>query len=176
MVEDPAGELQKLLQNPEDPEREAAFRRLLAEEERELENSLRKKGTEFRERCGIDFSDRRIKLITQRTVEERVDVDSAVEALLAVHQASQDFAREFSSRNEVQIAFTEEAIDQLLIKVWEEGVEPGAFLKQSFQNYEHGLKLIREKTGKRDFSLPAEAMENPENYLNLLIRETYKHE
>jgi endopeptidase Clp ATP-binding regulatory subunit ClpX len=176
MVEDPAGELQKLLQNPQDAEREAAFRGLLAEEEKDLENSLRRKEAEFRQRYGIDFSDRHIKLITRRTVEERVDVDFAVEALLTVHQAAQDFARNFSSRTEVQIDFTDEAIDRLVIKVWEEGVEPQAFLKQSFQNYEHGLKLIKEKTGRQDFSIPAEAMGNPENYLNLLIRETYKDE
>ncbi len=176
MVEDPAGDLHELLQNPDDPEREASFRRLLAEEERALENSLRKKEAEFRERYGVDFSDRRIKLITQRAVEERMDVDSAVEGMLSVHQAAQDFARRFSSRSEVRIDFTEEAVDRLVVKVWEEGVEPGEFLKRSFQNYEHGLKLINEKTGKRDFSIPAEGIENPENYLNLLIRETYKGE
>ena len=176
MVEDPAGNLHKLLQNPDDPEREASFRRLLAEEERALENSLRKKEAEFRERYGIAFSDRRIKLITQRAVEERMDVDSAVEGMLSVHQAAQDFARRFSSRSEVRIDFTEEAVDRLVVKVWEEGVEPGEFLKRSFPNYEHGLKLINEKTGKRDFSIPAEGIENPENYLNLLIRETYKGE
>jgi endopeptidase Clp ATP-binding regulatory subunit ClpX len=176
MVEDPAGDLHEFLQNPDDPEREASFRRLLAEEERALENSLRKKEAEFRERYGIDFSDRRIKLITQRAVEERMDVDSAVEGMLSVHQAAQDFARRFSSRSEVRIDFTEEAVDRLVVKVWEEGVEPGEFLKRSFPNYEHGLKLINEKTGKRDFSIPAEGIENPENYLNLLIRETYKGE
>jgi hypothetical protein len=176
MVEDPAGDLHELLQNPDDPEREASFRRLLAEEERALENSLRKKEAEFRERYGIDFSDRRIKLITQRAVEERMDVDSAVEGMLSVHQAAQDFARRFSSRSEVRIDFTEEAVDRLVVKVWEEGVEPGEFLKRSFPNYEHGLKLINEKTGKRDFSIPAEGIENPENYLNLLIRESYKGE
>jgi ATP-dependent Clp protease ATP-binding subunit ClpX len=176
MVEDPAGQLHELLQNPDDPGREALFRRLLAEEERTLENSLRKKEAEFRERYGIAFSDRRIKLITQRAVEERGDVDSVVEGMLAVHREVQDFARKFSSRSDVHIEFTEEAVDQLVVKIWDEGVEPGEFLKRSFQNYEHGLKLINEKTGKRDFSIPAEGIENPENYLNLLIRETYKGE
>jgi hypothetical protein len=176
MVEDPPGELNKILQNPEDPEREALFQRLRAEEERELENSLRKKEVEFRERYGIFFSDRRIKLITTRTVEARTDVDSVVEAVLAVHQAARDFARNFSSRNEVQITFTEEAIDRMAERVWREGLEPLAFLKQSFQNYEHGLKLIKEKTGRAEFSVPSEGVENPETYLNGLIRETYKDE
>jgi len=176
MVEDPAGNLHELLQNSDDPEREASFRRLLAEEERALETSLRDKEAEFRERYGIEFSDRRIKLFTQRAVAERLDVDSAVEGMLSVHEAARDFARRFSSRSEVHIDFTEEAVDRLVVKVWQEGVEPGEFLKRSFQNYEHGLKLINEKTGKRDFSIPAEGIENPENYLNLLIRETYKGE
>jgi len=176
MVEDPAGVLHELLQNSDDPEREASFRRLLGEEERALESSLRSKEAEFRERYGIEFSDRRIKLFTQRAVEQRMDVDSAVEGMLSVHEAARDFARRFSSRSEVHIDFTEEAVDRLVVKVWQEGLEPGEFLKRSFQNYEHGLKLINEKTGKRDFSIPAEGIENPENYLNLLIRETYKGE
>jgi len=176
MVEDPAGELQKFLEDPENPERAALFQRLQEEEERDLENSLREKETEFRERYGIDFSDRRIQLITKRTVEARTDVDSAVEAVQGVHQAAQDFAHMFSNRNEVQITFTEEAVDRLVEKVWGEGLDPLAFLKQSFQNYEHGLKLIKEKTGRREFSIPAEGVENPENFLNGLIREIYKGE
>ncbi|HWT79168.1 MAG TPA: AAA family ATPase, partial [Candidatus Methylomirabilis sp.] len=117
MVEDPAGQLHELLQNPDAPEREENFRRLLAEEERTLENSLRRKEGELRARYGIDFSDRRIKLVTRRAVEERVDLDPVVEAMLAVHQAARDFARRFSSRSEVHVDFTEEAIDRLVVKV-----------------------------------------------------------
>jgi hypothetical protein len=176
MVDDPAGELKKLLENPEDPGREALFRRLLEEEEKEFKNSIRKKEREFRERYGISLSDQRIELITQRTMERRTDVNAVMEEVLAVEQAARDFERIFSSRNEVQITFTEAAIDRLVEKVWEEGLEPVPFLKQNLQNYEHGLKLIKEKTGRREFPIPAEGVENPENYLNGLIRETYKSE
>ncbi|MDP3039222.1 MAG: hypothetical protein Q8O18_05050, partial [Deltaproteobacteria bacterium] len=176
MVDNPVGELHKLLQNPENPEREALFHRLQEEEEKGLEISIRKKEAEFASRYGVTFSDRRIHLITKRTVEGRTDVDSAVEEVLVIHRAALDFERTFSSRNEVQLHFTAEAIERLVERIWEEGFEPGAFLKQSFQNYEHGLKLIKEKTGKQEFFIPPEGMENPENYLNRLIQETYKGE
>ncbi len=176
MVDNPVGELHKLLQNPENPEREALFHRLQEEEEKGLEKSIRKKEAEFASRYGVAFSDRRIHLITKRTVEGRMDVDSAVEEVLVIHRAALDFERTFSSRNEVQLHFTAEAIERLVERIWEEGFEPGAFLKQSFQNYEHGLKLIKEKTGKQEFFIPPEGMENPENYLNRLIQETYKGE
>jgi endopeptidase Clp ATP-binding regulatory subunit ClpX len=176
MVDNPVGELHKLLQNPENPEREALFHRLQEEEEKGLEISIRKKEAEFASRYGVAFSDRSIHLITKRTVEGRTDVDSAVEEVLEIHRAALDFERTFSSRNEVQLHFTAEAIERLVERIWEEGFEPGAFLKQSFQNYEHGLKLIKEKTGKQEFFIPPEGMENPENYLNRLIQETYKGE
>jgi len=176
MVDDPAGELQKILQNPEDPRKEDLFRRLVEEEERVLKESILKKEAELQERYRIHFTDRRIELLTKRTVEKRVDWDLAMEEVLAVQQAADHFAQFFSSRNEVQLSFTEEAIDRLVEKVWDEGLDPAVFLKQSFQNFEHGLKLINEKTGKREFSVPPEGIESPQNYLNQLIRETYKGE
>jgi len=174
MVEDPLGELKKILENPADPEREAAFQRLLAEEEENLQKRIRQKAREWQERLGMDLTDRRIKLITRRTVEKQTDVDVAVEEIQVIRQAALDFARNFSSRNELEMTFTEEAVDCLVERIWKEELNPSDFLKQSFQNYEHGLKLIKEKTGRRDFAIPPEGMENPEDYLNRLIQQTFR--
>lgn len=174
MVDDPVGELHKLLQNPEDPNNEVLFDRLLVEEERDLENFLRKKEAEFQLRYGIKFSNRRMKIITKRIVEDRLDLESVVEELLAVCKEARDFAQSFSLRNNITLSFTEEAIDCLVEKVWEDGIDLNVYLKQSFQNYEHGLKLINEKTRKQEFFIPSDGVENPEEYLNDLIRETYR--
>ena len=176
MVDDPAGELKKILDHADDPGQEAAFQELLAEEEKNLEALLREKAEEWQERYGIRFSDERIQLITRRSVETQTDVDGVVEEIQAIHQAAREFAEKFSLRNDLGVSFTEEAIDRLVEKVWKEGLDPGDYLGKSFQNYEHGLKLIREKTGKREFSISAEGMENPEQFLNGLIQETYRSE
>jgi ATP-dependent Clp protease ATP-binding subunit ClpX len=176
MVDDPEGELQKILQNPDDPQREALFQRLLAEEQKQLEVSVRQKVVDFQNRYGLTLSDRRIQLITRRAVERRVEVDLAMEEVRSIHQAARDFENLFSRRNEVKISFTEEAIDSLVERVWREGLEPQDFLKQSFQNFDHGLKLIKEKSGRGDFLIPPEGIENPEEYLNRLIRDTYRCE
>jgi ATP-dependent Clp protease ATP-binding subunit ClpX len=173
-VDDPAGELKKIMENPGDSEREKAFQRLLEEEEGNLEKSLRQKSSEWRERYGIHFSDERIKLITRRAVDRQTDVEVSAEEVRTIRQDALDFARKFSRRNELEVSFTETAIDCLVEKVWEGGLEPADYLRMAFQNYEHGLKLIKEKSGKREFSIPAEGVENPEQYLNRLIQETYR--
>jgi len=176
MVDDPAVELRKILDHADDPGQEEAFQDLLAEEERNLEALLRQKAEEWQERHGIRFSDERIHLITRRSVEAQTDVDGAVAEILAIHQTAREFAEKFSRRNDLVMSFTEEAVDRLVEKVWKEGLDPAEHLGRSFQNYEHGLKLIREKTGKREFSVSAEGMENPEQFLNGLIQETYRCE
>ncbi len=176
MVDDPAGELGKILRHPDAPEREALFQRLRVEEQGQLENSVRNKVLDFQNRYGLSFSDRRIQLITRRAVDQRTDVESAMEEVRAIHQAARDFEVLFSKRNEVKISFTEEAIDQLVERVWKEGIEPQDFIKQYFQNFDHGLKLIKEKSGKGTFFISPEGIENPEGYLNRLIRDTYQCE
>ena len=176
MVDDPAGELKKILDHADDPGQEKAFQDLLAEEEKNLEALLRQRAGEWQERYGLRFSDERIKLITRRSVETQTDVDGAVEEIQAIHQTAREFAEKFSRRNDLEMSFTEGAIDRLVEKVWKEGLDPAEHLGRSFQNYEHGLKLIREKTGKRKFSISAEGMENPEQFLNGLIQETYRCE
>ena len=149
---------------------------VFTEEEENLEKFLRQKTPEWQERYGIRFSDGRIQLITRHTVEGQTDVDVAVEEFRTIHQTVVNFADKFSQRNELEISFTEEAIDSLVEKVWKEGLDPSDYLKRSFQNYEHGLKLIFEKTGRREFSISPEGVENPEQYLNRLIQETYRGE
>jgi ATP-dependent Clp protease ATP-binding subunit ClpX len=176
MVDDPAEELKKILDRPDDPGREEAFRRLLAEEEKNLEGLLCQKAAEWQERSGIRFSDQRIQLITRRSVETQADVDGVVEEIQAIRQTAAEFAEQFSRRNDLGMSFTEEAIDRLVEKTWQEGQDPADYLGKSFQNYEHGLKLIREKTGRREFLISAEGMENPDQFLNGMIQETYRCE
>jgi len=97
-----------------------------------------------------------------------------VEEIQAIQQTAREFAEEFSRRNDLGMSFTEEAVDRLVEKVWKEGLDPAEYLGKSFQNYEHGLKLIREKTGRREVLIPAEGMENPEQFLNGMIQEIYR--
>lgn len=176
MVDDPAGELEKILKQPQDPAREALFKQLLAEELRELESSIRQKMADFQRRHLLSLSDRRIQLLTSRIADRRTDVETVLEELRAIDQVAKDFAASFSRKNEIKISFTDEAIDQLVERVWQEGIDPQDFLTRSFQNFEHGLKLIKEKSGRGDFSVSPEGIKDPEDYLNRLIRDTYRCE
>ncbi len=174
MVDDPAGELDKILAQGDDPEREAAFRRLMTEEEDRLGELIGRKTPEWEGMYGIPFSDERVRLIIRHSIDRQTDVEAAVEEVQAIQQMVRDFATQFSLRNDLEVSFADGAVDALAEKVWKEHQDPADYLNTALLNYSHGLKLIREKTGKRRFLIPAEGIENPEHYLNCLIQEAYR--
>lgn len=176
MVDDPGGELDKILAHRDDPERETAFRRLMAEEEDRLEKLIGRKIPEWESTYGISFSDDRVRLIIRHAIDRQTDVEVAVEEVQAVQRALRDFAAQFSLRNDLDVSFADGAVDALAEKVWKEHQDPADYLKTALHHYGHGLKLIRGKTGKRRFLIPAGGVENSEHYLNCLIQEAYRQE
>lgn len=176
MVDDPGGELDKILAHVDDPVRDAAFRRLMAAEEERLEKLIGLKVCEWEGTYGIPFSDDRVRLIIRHAIDRQTDVEVAVEEVQAIQQAVRDFAAQFSLRNDLEVSFAESAVDALAEKVWKEHQDPADYLKTALHHYGHGLKLIKERTGTRRFLIPARGVENPEHYLNCLIQEVYRPE
>ena len=176
MVDDPAGELEKILAQPVDPERDAAFCRLVAAEEERLEKLASRRIPEWESVYKIPFADDRVKLIIRHAIERQIDVDAAAEEFSGVQKAVHGFTEEFCLKNDLEASFSDGAVDALAEKVWKEPQDPAEYLKCALHNYGHGLRLIREKTGKRKFLIPAAAVENPEHYLNCLIQEAYRQQ
>jgi ATP-dependent Clp protease ATP-binding subunit ClpX len=173
-VDDPAGELEKILAHADDPERKAAFRRLESVEEERLEKLVAQRLPEWEKVYGIPFADDRVRLIIRHSLDRQTDVVAAVEELQSVQKTVQDFAVQFSLKNDLDVSFSDGAVDALAEKIWRVPQDPADYLKTALYNYGHGLKLIREKTGKRQFLIPAGGVENPELYLNGLIQEAYR--
>ncbi|MCE5264611.1 MAG: AAA family ATPase [Deltaproteobacteria bacterium] len=176
MVDDPAGELEKILAHPDDPEREAAFCRLAAADEERLEKLAAQRIPEWESAHKMPFADDRIRLIVRRAIDRQIDVDAAAEELHGIQKAVQEFIHEFCQKNDLEAAFSDGAVDALAEQVWRVPQDPADYLKCQLHNYGHGLKLIREKTGKRKFLIPAAAVESPEQYLNCLIQEAYRQD
>ena len=176
MVADPGGELDKILSHPNDRERESVFRRLMTEEEERLKKRIAQRIPEWERAYGIPFSDNRVSLIIRHALDRQLDVEAAVEEIQAVQQAVRDFAEQFSMKNRLALSFSDDAVDALVEIVWNEPHNPGDYLRTLLHNYSQGLNLIRQKTGKQQFLIIAEGVQNPENYLNRLIQEAYRQE
>ncbi|NWG02273.1 MAG: AAA family ATPase [Syntrophaceae bacterium] len=175
-VENPERELERLLQDPFNLEMTEKFESLLFQEKKTLKQSILSREAEFKKRYGIVFREGRIDLIVQRMIEKGYDVNTVSEEVVEIQQQVEEFERDFQRRTGIDLQFSEEAIQRVTeILLNEEGKGLGLFSRLS-KDYEYGFELIRDKTGQREFIVTRETVDDPEGYLNRMIREIYKRQ
>jgi len=175
VVEHPEQELERLIGDPSNPEMLAKFEMLLSNEKMALKESIRSR-EEFKKRYGIDFPESRIDLIATRMVEKGYDVNTVCEEVVEVQRQIEEFGRDFQRRQGIRLRFTDEAIDRITEVALDEDGKGGTICSRLLKDYEHGMKLIRDKIGRREFIIGKEAVDDPEGYLNRMIREIYSRQ
>jgi hypothetical protein len=91
-----------------------------------------------------------------------------------VHEEAREFEEAFRRGHGIAIRFTACAIDRLIERAVLENADAAKLVRELFSNYQHGLKLIGERTGRDSFELSAAAIDNPQEFLNGLIKESYR--
>jgi len=176
LVEDPGRELERLLQDPSSSEMLEKFENLLLREKMVLKESVLRREAEFKKRYGIVFREGRIDLIVNRMIDKGYDVNTVSEEVVEVQRQVEEFERDFQRRTGIDLEFNEDAIHRITeIMLNEEGKGAGLFSRLS-KDYEYGFELIRDKTGQREFTVTRETVDDPEGYLNRMIREVYRRQ
>ncbi len=173
VVQNPEQELERLLEDPMHPERVIRFEKLLSKEKKEMKESILSREGEFRRRYGIVFPESRIDLIARRMVEKGYDVNTVFEEVVEVQRQVEEFEKEFQRKHGIQLQFDVEAVDQITEMALEEDMKAEMVCSRLLKDYEHGMKLIRDRIGWKAFVITKEAISDPEGYLNRVIREAY---
>jgi len=173
MVENPVRELRLLLENAEGRNREKRYHRVIKQEKVELEEYIKKQKKNFPEKYKPLLKNTRLNLIVERVVGTGIEMSVVLEEILSMEEAVRECEKAFFEKSGIKIMFEERAVDQLLERALEEGTPVEVLCGTILKNYHHGLKLIREKSGKDEFIMTREALRDSEGFLNRLIKESY---
>jgi len=176
VVEDPGRELERLLRDPSNPEMLEKFEGLLSHEKMALKESILRREGEFKKRYGIVFREGRIDLIVNRMIEKGYDVNTVSEEVVEIQQQVEEFERDFQRRTGIDLQFSEEAINRITEIILDGEGKGTALFSRLSKDYEYGFELIRDKTGQREFIVTRETVDDPEGYLNRMIRDIYKRQ
>jgi endopeptidase Clp ATP-binding regulatory subunit ClpX len=176
LVEDPGRELERLLRDPSNPEMLEKFESLLSREKMALKESVLRREAEFKKRYGIVFREGRIDLIVNRMIEKGYDVNTASEEVVEVQRQVEEFERDFQRRTGIDLEFSEDAIHRITEIILNEETKGAALFSRLSKDYEYGFELIRDKTGQKEFIVTRETVDDPEGYLNRMIREVYRRQ
>jgi len=174
LVNSPSAELAKILHDPENQEREEKFQKLAHEEAEKLKESIIARKNEFLTRYGVLLDEEIIELITLWVMENGISVGAAYQEAIRIRQRVKSFEINFLVTQEIAIIFADDALNGIIQKSIKEDKDPWEICQTTCKNYEYGLKLVKEKTGTKSFVIHREALQDPEEYLNSLVRKSYE--
>ena len=77
----------------------------------------------------------------------------------------------FFKNHDINIVLEEDAVDSIIEQMLRSSHTVDDIYDKLSKDFQHGLKLVLEKTGKNRFFISRKAIEDPESYLNDLIKD-----
>lgn len=100
--------------------------------------------------------------------------DSAKEERQVLHQIVHQFAERFKQEHALAIRFTTDAADWLVARALEQKVHVRDLCAARFKDFQFGLKLIAQNTGRQEFEIDRPAAEAPDKVLSEWVVASYR--
>lgn len=176
VVSNPRGVLKEILADETHPSRCEIFADVDACERAELLKDLRDRSEEFKKTCGKALDEEALETVVDAAIDQGLMTETLYRRYTKVEEEIHTFEKEFEGQYGFKIRFESAALKELVRLVVNGSEEALIVCRKIFQNYHHGLKLVMERTGAHEFSIPKEAIKNPEVYLNDMIQKTYRQQ
>jgi endopeptidase Clp ATP-binding regulatory subunit ClpX len=171
VLENPQEWIDTLIRNPKDTIAMAAFDSIRQEELSAVTAYVEANQRHLSEKFGLPMTSRRAALIGEYHGVHIVDIEGAFVRFANYYEQIKTIELQFLKRSGINIVFEEEAIDEIIAQ-WMHGQSNSDILyKQLNDTLEHGLKLVREKTGQNRFFLTARALNSPDAFISQLLKE-----
>jgi endopeptidase Clp ATP-binding regulatory subunit ClpX len=169
IVTSPQPALARLLATPQDPQTRVSFERLADAERAAVRDYLQANRKLFTEKYSLTMTPARIDLAASCYVKNVMDSGNAVRQVKSFHDDIKNVELYFFKNHDINIVLDEDAIDFIMEMLVESALTPRDVYPKLNGHFEHGLKLVREKTGRSRFLITRAALMDPEGYVRDLI-------
>ncbi len=174
MVLHPEQELEKLLKDPDAPERRRRYEQILREEREAVRIEVFRKKKHYVQNYPFVFTQKRLDLVVDEHLKTGRRLEELFDKMITLYNQVKVFEDEFHERYGYRIHFDDRAITAIISRALKENRPASAVCREISRDYDYGFKLIAERSGQIQFILPEEAVREPDVYLDTLIRETYR--
>jgi len=176
VVDDPEGQLQKLLENPSDPELERRFEAAKAKEFETIKAYVASRAEDFEKKSGLEITDRRRGLIAALYLKYVTDVNAAFDYFKEMVDQIRLEEASMLEKFDIHLTFDDSAIDAIIDQAIKTDEDAGSLAFNLAKKLEYGLKLVKERAGIDTFTINEEAVLDMEKYVNDLIKKYYRQE
>jgi endopeptidase Clp ATP-binding regulatory subunit ClpX len=113
----------------------------------------------------------RIDIVATCYTKSTLDIGKVIKKIKSHYDEVKKIELYFFKNHDINIVLEEDAIDFIIEKLIESPFEFKDVNEKINQDFQHGLKLAREKTNRNRFFITRQALLDPEGYVSKLIRD-----
>jgi ATP-dependent Clp protease ATP-binding subunit ClpX len=170
-VEDPEGTLNKMLALSNFDELDETYEKLFLEEKEYIETYLIANKKNLAEKYGLTLTASRIDIVASYYANHMMDIEKAIKKIKTFYDDIKKIELYFFKNHDINIVMEDDAVDFIIEKFENSTHDLGELYEKLSMDFEYGLKLVREKTGKHRFFITKDALMNPEAFIGSLIRD-----
>jgi ATP-dependent Clp protease ATP-binding subunit ClpX len=127
------------------------------------------------DKYNLTLSPSRIDIVASYFCKNIMDIGNAIKNIKSYYDDIKKIELYFFKNNDINIVLEKNAIDFIIEQLINFGITLDNLYKKLTGEFEDGLKLIREKTGKNRFFITKEALLTPESFINKLIKDELRN-
>jgi hypothetical protein len=174
VVKNPEGELERLVEDPEGAANLEVYRKLVDDEKTAARENVLKLRKNFADTDPLIFSADRTDLVLNHHVKTGIPAEAVFNEVQSLYNQVRMFESDFYAKHGFKIHFNEPAINEILAQALDRNESATAVCQRISVDYDYGFRLIADRSGRTQFIIPREAVADHQNYLDELIRESYK--
>ena len=175
VLDSPETYMEKLLspsgQDKAESNQESVYKQLVVNEKEFIKNYLVSRKQIFSKKYNIALTPSQINIAAEYYSRNIMDIGTVLKKIKPYYDEVKKIELFFFNMHDVNIIFEDDAVDYIIEQIIVYSMKQEDFCKELTQNFEHGLKLIREKTGKNRFFITKKALDDPDNYIQTLIKQ-----
>ncbi len=174
LVDNPKAFLATITAESQKQETHQLFDRLMQQEEEIIKEYLQENQKNLAEKYSLTMTPSRIAIVATCYAKNKLDIGQVIKKIKSHYDEIKKIELYFFKNHDINIVLEEDAIDFIIEKLIESPFELTDVNEKISQDFQHGLKLAREKTNRNRFFITRQALLDPETYISELIRDKIK--
>jgi len=170
VIENPEESLEALIVSPDEKKINESFEKLSNKEREFIKTYLKSNKKNLSEKYNLVMTPSRIDIIAEYYTRHIMDTGTTIKRIKSFYDEIKKIELYFFKTHDINIVLEEDAIDYIIEQLVTSEMRIDVFYKQLTEDFELGLKLVREKTGKNRFFVTRKALLNPESFISELIK------
>jgi len=170
-VEHPEKSLKNMLALSDLDELNETYERLFLDEKEFIKTYLNSNRKNLAEKYGLTLTMSRIDVVASYYARHIMDIEKAIKKIKSFYDDIKKIELYFFKNHDINIVMEDDAVDFIIEQFENSAYHIDSFYDKLAKDFEYGLKLVQEKTGKNRFFITKNALLDPESFIGNLIKE-----